>query len=348
MTHASSEPDVPTSFSLAEFADRLGAELRGGDPLQRIRGVAAIEEAGPEHVTFVSNPRYASLARTTRAGAILVEPGFAAISSPTLRIAGPYLAFARAIELFYQPPVFAPGIDPRASVATSAVIGAHAHVGAYAVIMEGVVLGDYATVLPHAVIYPHARIGDHLWMHSHAVIREFCQLGNHVILQNGAVVGADGFGFAPEADRSWHKIVQSGRVVLDDHVEVQANACIDRASIGETRIGAGSKIDNLVQIGHGSTVGRNTLICAQTGLAGSTRIGNHVILAGQVGVAGHCAVGDGVVVTAQSGVPSDVEPGKIVSGYPAVENRRWLRTVAALNQLPDLIRTLKDKKSNLK
>lgn len=326
---------------LGELAHLLNAELHGGDPLTEIDGVAGIEEAGPHQLTFVANPRYAALARTAHAGAILVEPEFGEIDTPTLRTRQPYLAFARAIELFYHPPAYAPGIDPTARIASTVTLGKDPHVGAYAVIMDGVSIGDHAVILPHAVIYPHARIGSHLMMHSHAVIREYCSLGNHVTLQNGAVIGADGFGYAPEADRSWHKILQSGRTVLEDGVEVQAHACVDRASIGETRIGAGTKIDNLVQVGHGSTVGRHTLICAQTGLAGSTTIGNQVILAGQVGVAGHCTIGDGVVATAQSGIPGDIAPGKVVSGYPAMDNRRWLRTVAALNQLPELIRTLR-------
>ena len=346
--HSSDVAESTGPYALGELAKRLGAELRGGAPERIIRGVAGIEQAGPEELTFVANPRYAALARTTLAGAVLVDLDFADVEAPTLRTKQPYLAFARALELFYRPPVFPPGIDARASVADSATIGPGAHVGAYAVIMEGAWIGDQATILPHAVIYPHARIGARLLMHSHAVIREYSVIGDDVVLQNGAVVGADGFGFAPEADRSWHKIVQSGRAVLENRVEIQANACVDRASIGETRIGTGSKIDNLVQIGHGSTVGRHSLICAQTGLAGSTRIGDQVILAGQVGVAGHCTVGDRVVVTAQSGVPSDVEPDKTVSGYPAMENRRWLRTMAALNQLPELMRTLRDRKSNLK
>ena len=343
----SSEATSAGPYRLGELARRLGAQLHGGNPDGLIRAVAGIEEAGAEDVTFVANPRYARLARSTHAGAVLVEPGFGAIDAPTLRTPEPYLAFARAIELFYRPPAFPPGIAATAAIAASAVIGENAHIGAYAVVMDGVVLGRDATILPHTVIYPHAHIGNRLLMHSHAVIREYSRLGDDVVLQNGAVIGADGFGFAPKRDRSWHKIVQSGRVVLEDRVEVQAHACVDRASIGETRIGSGSKIDNLVQIGHGSTVGRNSLICAQAGLAGSTRVGDRVILAGQVGVAGHCTIGDDVVVTAQSGVPSDVEAGRTVSGYPALDNRRWLRTVAALNQLPELIRSLRDLKKNL-
>jgi len=327
-------------MKLADLAQHLGAILQG-DPTAVITGVAAIETAGPGELTFVANPKYASLARSTRASAVLVEPSFPEITASTLRIDNPYLAFARAIELFYQPPAYAPGIHPTAVISPTAKIGAKAHIGAYAVIGDHVTLGDNAVILPHVVIYPHVRAGNNLFAHAHSIVREYCQLGDNVILQNGAVIGADGFGFAKQADGSWYKIIQSGPAILEDSVEVQANACIDRASIGETRIAAGTKVDNLVQVGHGSTVGNNTLLCAQVGLAGSTTVGNSVILAGQVGVAGHCTIGDGVIATAQSGIPGDVEPGKVVSGYPAIDNRQWLRSVALTNRLPELIRGLK-------
>ena len=327
-------------MKLADLAQHLGATLQG-DPSTVITGVASIETAGPGDLTFVANPKYASLARSTHAAAVLVEPDFAPITASTLRITNPYLAFARAIELFYQPPAYLPGIHPTAVISPTAKIGVNAHIGAYVVIGDHVTLGDNAILLPHAVIYAHVHAGNNLFLHSHAVVREHCQLGDNVILQNGAIVGADGFGFAKQADGSWYKILQSGPAVLEDSVEVQANACVDRASIGETRIGPGAKIDNLVQVGHGSTVGANTLLCAQVGLAGSTIIGKGVILAGQVGVAGHCTVGDGVIATAQSGIPGDVEPGKVVSGYPAIDNRQWLRVVALVNRLPELLRGIK-------
>jgi UDP-3-O-[3-hydroxymyristoyl] glucosamine N-acyltransferase len=303
--------------------------------------VAGLETACTGELTFVANPKYAALARTTAATAVLVEPAFPEIAAATLRIENPYLAFARAIEIFYQPPAYAPGIHPTAVVALTATIGANAHIGAYAVISDHVTIGNNAVILPHVVIYPHVRAGNNLFVHAHAVVREYCQLGDNVTLQNGAIIGADGFGFAKQSDGSWHKIVQSGPAILEDSVEIQANACIDRASIGETRVRSGAKIDNLVQVGHGSTVGENTLLCAQVGLAGSTAVGKNVILAGQVGVAGHCTVGDGAIATAQSGIPSDVAPGKVVSGYPAIDNRQWLRSVALVNRLPELLRDLK-------
>jgi UDP-3-O-[3-hydroxymyristoyl] glucosamine N-acyltransferase len=330
------------SVTLAELADHLDATLHG-NPSVRITRVAGIEDAAPGDLAFVANPKYASLARITQATAVLVEPDFPEIPAATLRLKNPYLAFARAIELFYQPPTYAPGIHPTAAIAPTASIGANAHIGAYAVIGDHVILGDNATILPHVVLYPYAEAGDNFFAHAHAVVREHCRLGDNVILQNGAVIGADGFGFARQSDGSWYKILQSGPAILEDNVEVQANACIDRASIGETRVHAGAKVDNLVQVGHGSTVGENTLLCAQVGLAGSTVIGKNVILAGQVGVAGHCTVGDGAIATAQSGIPNDVAPGKIVSGYPAIDNRQWLRSVALFNRLPELLRDIKSK-----
>ena len=336
-----------TSLTLADLASRLGAELHG-DPAAVITGVSGIEEAAPGHITFVSNPRYATLARTTRATAVLVEAAFPEIPAATLRLANPYLAFARALEIFHHPPTYLPGIHSTAAVSTTAKIGANAHIGAYAVISDHVTIGDDAVILPHVVLYPHVTIGDRFFAHAHAVVREYCRLGDNVLLQNGAIIGADGFGFARQHGKehqgsAWYKILQSGPAVLDDNVEVQANACIDRATIGETRIGAGTKIDNLVQVGHGSVVGKDTLLCAQVGLAGSSTIGSNVILAGQVGVAGHCVIGDGVVATAQSGVPSDVAPGTTVSGTPAFESKQWMRSVALFNRLPEIIQELRQR-----
>lgn len=330
----------PTPRTLGEIAATLGAILQG-DASVVVSGVAGIEHAAADEVTFVANPRYASLAHTTRAAAVLVDPAFPDIEGvATLRIANPYLAFARCVELFYQPPRYAPGVHPTAVIHASAVLGAGAHVGPYVVVGAAVVVGEEAVLLAHAVLYEGVQAGSRLMVHAHAVIREHCRLGDDVTLGNGAVIGGDGFGYAKE-DGRWRKIVQSGITVLGDGVEVQSNACVDRASIGETVVGRGSKIDNLVQVGHGSRVGEDTLLCAQVGLAGSSVVGNRVILAGQVGVAGHCTVGDDAVATAQSGIPNDVEAGAVVSGYPAMNNRQWLRAVAAFARLPDLVREVR-------
>jgi len=327
-------------MKLAEIASVLGATLANGDPETEITGVAGIEEASAGHITFVANPKYAAAAKTTSASAVIVSEEFPAISTGMLRSKNPYLAFARAVELFYQAPQYRPGVHPTAVVARSARLGVNAHLGAYVVIDDEVHIGDNAVLLPHVVIYCGARIGDNFFAHAHAVVREFCTLGDNVILQNGAVVGCDGFGFARDGDR-WEKITQSGPTVLESDVEVQANSCVDRASVGETRIGRGVKIDNLAQVGHGSAVGEHTLLCAQVGLAGSTDVGKHVILAGQVGVAGHCHIGDRVVVTAQSGTHGDIPAGAMVSGSPAFDHKQWLRAVGIFNRLPELAKTVR-------
>jgi len=326
-------------MKLGELANRLGAELRGDAELE-VNGVKGIEDAGPTEVTFVANPRYTPLARATKAAAVLVEPEFQEIAAPTLRIKNPYLAFSRALGLFYQPPTYPPGIHRTAVIDPTASVGEGAHIGAYVVVGPGVRLGPHATLLPHVVLYQGVHAGSHLFAHAHAVVRENCILGDDVTLENGAIVGADGFGFAKNELGHWKKIPQSGPVHLGNRVDVQANACVDRATVGATEIGDGTKIDNLVQVGHGSRIGENTLLCAQTGLAGSSVVGNNVILAGQTGIAGHCTVGDGVILTAQSAVSHDVPPGKMISGSPGFDNRVWLRAVTIFQRLPELIKRL--------
>lgn len=326
-------------MKLGELARQLGAELRGDAEID-VTGVKGIEEAGPAEITFVANPRYGALARTTKAAAVLVETEFPEIAAATLRIKNPYHAFSRALALFYQAPAYPPGIHPSAVIDPTAKIGSEAHIGAYVVIGPLATIGSHATLLPHVVLYPGVRVGDHFFAHAHAVVREGCELGDHVTLENGAIVGADGFGFSKNEKGEWEKIPQSGPVRLGNRVDVQANACVDRATVGITEVGDGSKIDNLVQIGHGSKVGQNTLVCAQTGLAGSSIVGSNVILAGQTGVAGHCTVGDGVILTAQSAVSHDIPPGKMISGSPGFDNRVWLRAVTIFQRLPEILKRL--------
>jgi UDP-3-O-[3-hydroxymyristoyl] glucosamine N-acyltransferase len=330
-------------MKLSEIAQRIGGRVEGSDA--EISAVSGIEEAGPGHLTFVANPKYAIAARVTKASAVIVDEKFPALTVATLRTKNPYLAFAKALELFYTPPSYAPGVHPTAVIHPTAKIGANASIGAYVVIDADVVIGDDAVLLPHVVIYRGARIGNNFFAHAHAVVREFCELGDNVVLQNGVVIGADGFGFAKNEHGEWHKIVQSGPAVLEDNVEVQANSCIDRATVGETRIRRGAKIDNLVQVGHACAVGEHTMLCAQVGLAGSTVVGKNVILAGQVGLAGHLTVGDGAIITAQSGVPNDVPAGAVMSGYPAIDNKQWLRCVAVYNKLPELVRELRSRRT---
>jgi UDP-3-O-[3-hydroxymyristoyl] glucosamine N-acyltransferase len=328
-------------MKLSELSQALQAPYENGTPDTQITGVAGIEEAIAGQLTFVSNPKYAGKARTTKAAAVIVDESFPPIPTAVLRSKNPYLTFARAIKLFYQPPRYLPGVHPTAVVHPSAQIGPQAHIGPYVVIDENVVIGENATLLAHVVVYPGARIGANFFAHAHAVVREHCRLGDNVVLQNGAIVGADGFGFAKDDSGCWQKILQSGPAVLEDEIEVQANACIDRASVGETHIARGAKIDNLAHVGHGCRVGENTLLCAQVGLAGTTDVGKNVILAGQVGVAGHCKIGDGVIATAQSGIPGDVPPGAYISGSPAVDHKLWMKYSAALSRLPDFMKAVR-------
>src|SRR5437899_590590 len=328
---------------LADIAQKLGCRLEGPPEIE-LDGAAGIEPAEAGQVTFLANRRYFPLLKTTRASAVLIEEGIALDREPSmpalaaLRSPNPYLAFAHALELFYQPPRYAPGIHPTAIIAKSAKIGDADHIGPYCYVDEDVEIGRNAVLHSFVTIYRRAKIGDDFFAHAHAVVREFCRIGNRVILQNGVVIGGDGLGFAKQKDGTWYKMQQSGPAVLEDDVEVQANACVDRATVGETRIGRGSKLDDLVLVGHASHVAENTMLCGQVGLAGSTKIGAGCILAGQVGTAGHLSVGDGAVVTAKSGIPGDVPPRTLYSGYPAIENRQWLKNTAALNRLPDLQR----------
>jgi UDP-3-O-[3-hydroxymyristoyl] glucosamine N-acyltransferase len=332
-------------MNLADIAKALDARIDNASPNTEITGVAGIEQAAEGQLTFVSNPKYNAAAKTTRASAVIVSENFPALSTGMLRSKNPYFAWSKAIELFYQPPKYAPGIHPTAVVHPTAKLGKIAHLGPYVVIDEDAVIGDNAILLAHVVIYRGATIGDNFFAHAHAVVREFCRLGDNVLLQNGAIVGSDGFGFAKheEGDHAgrWHKIVQSGNVVIDDEAEIQANTCIDRASIGETRIGRGAKIDNLVHIGHSCTIGDDTLLCAQVGLAGTTEVGNKVILAGQVGVSGHVKIGDGAIAIAQSGIPHDVPPGAMVSGAPAIDHRLWLKCCAVYAKLPEIAKAVR-------
>ena len=324
-------------MKLKDIAARLNCELRGDGELE-IRGVAGIEEAQAGDVTFVSNPKYGPKARTTQASAVIVGEKFPDIAAATLRTKNPYLAFARAVELFYRAPVPAPGVDAAARIAPTAKIGANASIAPCVVIEDDVEIGSNCTLFPFVHIARGSRIGDNFKAYANVSVREFCRIGNNVILQDGVKIGTDGFGYAKQDDGSYYKIVQSGIVVLEDDVEFGANSTIDRGTIGETRVRRGAKIDNLVQIGHACVVGENTLLCAQVGLAGSTKVGRDAILTGQVGVAGHLEIGDRVIVTAQSGVGDDIEPGKVISGSPAFDNKTWLRSSMIFKRLPELLK----------
>ena len=329
---------------LQQIAETLGCRLEGAPDVE-ISGVAGMEHAGAGHLTFLANPKYAHKVKHTRASAILVSepvPGIACLVSEN-----PYLDFARALALFYQPPRPAPGVHPLACVAPTAVVGENCSIGPFAVVGERVRLGRNAVLHPHVVIYEGAEIGDDFLAHSHAAVREFCKIGNRVILQNGVVVGGDGFGFAKRADGTHCKIAQSGVTVIEDDVEVQSLTSVDRATVGETRVKRGAKIDSLVQVGHACTVGEDNIICAQTGLAGSTVLEKNVLLAGQVGASGHLTVHEGAIVYAQSGIGGDVPAGARISGSPAFGASEWLRAVTAFPKLAEMLKSLRDLKKRV-
>jgi len=325
-------------MKLSDLAAVLACELRGDGGLE-ISGVAGMEQASASELTFLANPKYAPKLKHTRAGAVLVAGFIDGLPSAQLISANPYLDFARALALFYQAPRPKPGIDSLASVAASAHIGEHASIGPFAVVGEKVTIGRNAVLHPHVVIYEGAHIGDDFYAHAHAVVREYCRIGHRVILQNGAIIGGDGYGFAKRADGTHYKIVQSGITIIEDDVEIQTLTSVDRATVGETRVRRGAKIDSLVQVGHASVVGEDNIICAQTGLAGSSVLGKSVLLAGQVGVSGHLTIHDNAVVDAQSGIGGDVQAGSVVSGSPAFEARQWLRAITAFPKLPELVKT---------
>jgi UDP-3-O-[3-hydroxymyristoyl] glucosamine N-acyltransferase len=323
---------------LGEIAARLGCRLEGPEELE-IDGVAGMDEAGPGELTFLANPKYLRKINTTCAAAIIASPDEDLGGRPALRSSNPYLTFAKALELFHAPHRPPTGIHPTAVMAPDVKLGRNPSIGPYVVLEEGVEIGDDCVLKSHVVVYRGASIGHRFFAHSHAVVREFVRIGDDVTLQNGAAIGTDGYGFARQDDGSYHKIVQTGTVVIEDNVEIQAYACIDRAAMGETRIHRGAKIDNLVQVGHGCEVGENSLLCGQVGLAGTTKLGRNVILTGQVGIAGHVTIGDNVVVSAQSGIHSDVEPNRIMSGSPAIDNAQWMKCVAAYARLPQMFAT---------
>ncbi len=327
-------------MKLAQIAEALGCTLHGDGGLD-ITGVAGMERAGASDLTFLANPKYAHKVKETRAGAILVEKLPPELPIACLVSENPYLDFARALELFYKPPHRAPGIHPLAVVSDSAAVGENAAIGPFVYVGDNVRIGRNAVLEPGVVVYTGAEIGDDFHAHSHAVVREFCRIGNRVTLQNGVVVGGDGFGFAKTARGTHHKIVQSGVTVIEDDVEIQTLTSVDRATVGETRVKRGAKIDSLVQVGHASVVGEDNIICAQAGLAGSSVLGRNVLLAGQVGVSGHLTIHDNSIVYAQSGVGGDVEPGGVISGSPAFDARTWRRAVTAFPRLPELVKTVR-------
>jgi UDP-3-O-[3-hydroxymyristoyl] glucosamine N-acyltransferase len=319
---------------LDEIATRVGGVVHGDGSI-RIRGVATLERAGPEELSFLTNPRYREAAASSRAGAILARAGSGLEGRTWLEAPEPQLALARILDVFHPPPAWIPGVSERASVAPSARLGSDVTVGPFAVIEEGVEIGDRAVVAAGAYVGAACRVGADTVILPRAVLYPGTVVGSRCVIHAGVVLGADGFGFATSGGRH-HKVPQVGCVVVEDDVEIGANAAVDRAMLGETVIGEGTKIDDLVMIAHGVRVGRGCLIAAQCGVAGSTRLGDHVTLAGQVGVIGHIEIASGTVVASKAAIYADVEKGGLIGGIPATDHVRWKRSQALVARLPEI------------
>ncbi len=317
-----------------------------------IQGVAAVDEAKANQLSYIEGSKFASMVTKTAASALILpldeslqlqaqEKGIAWLAT-----ADPRLLFAQAIRLFYQPFQPAPSIHPTAVIDPSATIGQDVYIGPHVVIQAGVTVGNQACIHPNVVIYPGVTIGDRCTLHANCTIHERVQMGKDCVIHSGAVIGAEGFGFVPTAE-GWLKMEQSGYVVLENGVEIGCNSTIDRPAVGETRIGKNTKLDNLVHIAHGCQVGQNCAMAAQVGLAGGVQIGNRVILAGQVGVANQAKIGDGAIASAQTGIHNDVAPGEIVSSSPAVPHKIYLKASAIYKKLPEIYQTVKQLQKKL-
>ena len=331
-------------MKLSEIAEQTFSAVERGDANLEIVGAAGLDIAERGQITFLANPKYTPQIKETRASAIFLNEkekcGREDIA--VLRTKDPYLAYTRALRLFYTEQKFAPSVHPNAFIHETAKIAETVSIDAFVFIGADCEIGENVKIYPNVTVYDGVKIGANTVIHSGAAIRENCEIGANCIIHNNVTVGSDGFGYAKTEEKSWLKIPQVGRVRLEDDVEIGANTAIDCASVGETRIKRGAKIDNLVQIGHSCTIEEDALVCSQTGLAGSSVIGKRVILAGQVGIAGHLRVGDDAVLTAKSATSHDVENGKIMSGVPAFDNREWLRSTAAFRRLGEMARKIRE------
>jgi UDP-3-O-[3-hydroxymyristoyl] glucosamine N-acyltransferase len=330
-------------MKLRDIAERLNCRLEGDGEID-IRRVAGIDRAAAGDLTFIAHEKYVSRLPSTRASAVIVSPQVPVTGSAAalLRTEQPYLAFAQAVALLTDAPPPPKGIDPASSIARDAALGADVSIGAFVSIGAGASIGARTVIYPNVVVGAGAKIGDDCVIRPQVSIRDRVVIGHRVVVQDGAVLGSEGFGFAKQPDGTYFKIPQLADIVVEDDVEIGANTTIDRPAVGETRIGAGTKIDNLVQIGHGVTIGRRVVLAAQVGVAGSCVIEDDVVLAGQVGVANHVRLGKGVVATAQTGIPNSVDPGEYISGYPAIPHRDWLKSSAVYRQLPALRKRVAD------
>jgi UDP-3-O-[3-hydroxymyristoyl] glucosamine N-acyltransferase len=331
-------------MKLSELAELTFSTIENGDENLEIISANGLDLAKQGEITFLANPKYTPQIKVTKASAIFLNEN-AKIERDdltVLRSKDAYLAYTRALRIFHPSDEIVPSIHKTAIIDETAKIAVNVAIMANVVIGRHCEIAENVKIFPNVTIYDGVKIGQNSVIHSGVSVRENCEIGENCIVHNNTTIGSDGFGYAKDEEKHWLKIPQTGRVVLENEVEIGANTAIDCASVGETRIKSGAKIDNLVQIGHSCTVEEDTLICSQTGLAGSSVIGKRVILAGQVGIAGHLKIGDDVVITAKSATSHDVENGKVLSGIPAFENREWLRSTAAYRRLGEMAKTIRD------
>lgn len=331
-------------MKIREICELTGATLERGDAELDIHSPAGLDSAGPGQISFLANPKYTPQIKTTKASALILNEKETVDRDDivVLRSKDPYLAFTRILREFFPERSAVASIHPSAVIDSTASVDPSAEIMANAVVGPRCTIGPGVIVHPNVTLYENVSIGEKSILHSGVSVRENCVIGARCTVHNNSTIGSDGFGYAKDENKRWLKIPQMGRVVLEDDVEIGANTAIDCASVGETRIMRGAKIDNLVQIGHSCTIEQDALICAQTGLAGSSEIGARVILAGQVGIAGHLRVGNDAVITAKSATSHDVEDGKVISGIPAFDNRDWLRSTATFRKLGELVKTVRE------
>ncbi len=330
-------------MKLSELAEKTRSVIERGSPDLEIASAAGLDIAGGGDISFLANPKYTQQVAETRAAAVFLnkDTAIGRDDIAVLRADDAYVAYTRALRLFFPEPELNPFVHPSAVIDETAEVADDVEIHANVVIGAGCNIGSGVRIMPNVTIYDHAAIGEGTTIHSGVSVRERCEIGRNCTIHNNSTIGSDGFGYAKDEEKRWLKIPQTGRVVLEDDVEIGANTAIDCASVGETRIKRGAKIDNLVQIGHSCTIDEDALICSQTGLAGTSVIGKRVVLAGQVGIAGHLTVGDDVVITAKSATSHNVEPGKVISGIPAFDNREWLRSTAAYRKLGEMAARLR-------
>lgn len=332
--------------SLAVLADLVGGSV-SGDPSTSVSGVAPLDLAGPDQVSFLANPKYKGQLADCRAAAIIVHPSMqGSMPLPLILAENPYLAFAKILTFFEVLPHVGQGVMTGAHVHPDAVLGDNVTIAPGAVVAAGARIGRGTHLQPGVVIGEGTVVGEDCLLHANVTVREKCILGDRVILQPGAVIGSDGFGFAPDG-AGYYKIPQSGHVVIEDDVEIGSCTCVDRGTLGITRVARGTKIDNLVQVAHNVEIGEDTIVVSQTGIAGSTTTGKHCIFGGQSAIVGHVKIGDNVTLAARGGISNDVDSNQTLAGVPATAHRDWLKTTMTMKHLPEMRKELKQLKKEM-